>query len=80
MKVAPAPYFPALLGPNGAGKTTISTSSPPCCVRTPGSPGSTATTWRAQGEGVRAAIGLTGQFSAVDTVLTGEEQNLLLDL
>ena len=62
----------ALLGPNGAGKTTavhiLSTLVRPdggtafvngCdVVRDPG--------------GVRAAIGLTGQFSAVDNLLTGE--------
>ena len=67
----------ALLGPNGAGKTTtvhiLSTLVRPDggtavvnghdVVRDPA--------------GVRAAIGLTGQFSAVDTILTGE-QNLLL--
>ena len=67
----------ALLGPNGAGKTTtvhiLSTLVRPDSgtavvnghdvVKDPA--------------GVRAAIGLTGQFSAVDTILTGE-QNLLL--
>lgn len=68
----------ALLGPNGAGKTTVvhilSTLVRPdggtafvngCdVVRDPG--------------GVRAAIGLTGQFSAVDNLLTGEENLLLM--
>jgi ABC-2 type transport system ATP-binding protein len=68
----------ALLGPNGAGKTTtvhiLSTLVRPdggtafvngCdVVRNP--------------DGVRAAIGLTGQFSAVDTLLTGEENLLLM--
>ena len=68
----------ALLGPNGAGKTTtvhiLSTLVRPdggtamvngCdVVRDPA--------------GVRAAIGLTGQFSAVDTLLTGEENLLLM--
>ena len=68
----------ALLGPNGAGKTTtvhiLSTLVRPdggtafvngCdVVRDP--------------DGVRAAIGLTGQFSAVDSLLTGEENLLLM--
>jgi ABC-2 type transport system ATP-binding protein len=68
----------ALLGPNGAGKTTtvhiLSTLIRPdrgtvlangCdVVLDPG--------------GVRAAIGLTGQFSAVDKLLTGEENLLLM--
>lgn len=71
----------ALLGPNGAGKTTIvhilSTLLPPDSgevriaghdvVREPAA--------------VRAAIGLTGQFSAVDGLLTGEENlQLMADL
>jgi ABC-2 type transport system ATP-binding protein len=68
----------ALLGPNGAGKTTTvhilstlvrpdgGTASVNGCdvVRDP--------------DGVRAAIGLTGQFSAVDALLTGEENLLLM--
>jgi len=68
----------ALLGPNGAGKTTtvhiLSTLVRPDAgsltvagcdvVRDP--------------DGVRAAIGLTGQFSAVDGLLTGEENLLLM--
>jgi ABC-2 type transport system ATP-binding protein len=68
----------ALLGPNGAGKTTtvhiLSTLVRPdggtalvngCdVVRDP--------------DGVRAVIGLTGQFSAVDNLLTGEENLLLM--
>lgn len=68
----------ALLGPNGAGKTTtvhvLST-----LVRPDGG------TARVDGfdvvrepDGVRAGIGLTGQFSAVDTLLTGEENLLLM--
>ncbi|HEY8588046.1 MAG TPA: ATP-binding cassette domain-containing protein, partial [Naasia sp.] len=67
----------ALLGPNGAGKTTtvhiLSTLVRP--------DGGTAFVGGSDvvrdPDGVRAAIGLTGQFSAVDTLLTGEE-NLLL--
>ena len=68
----------ALLGPNGAGKTTtvhiLSTLVRP--------DGGTAfvngcDVLRDQ-DGVRASIGLTGQFSAVDGLLTGEENLLLM--
>src|SRR5690554_6833699 len=68
----------ALLGPNGAGKTTtvhiLST-----LVRPDGGQafvnGCDVTT---DPDGVRAAIGLTGQFSAVDGLLSGEENLLLM--
>jgi ABC-2 type transport system ATP-binding protein len=68
----------ALLGPNGAGKTTtvhiLST-----LVRPDGGEafvnGCDVTT---DPDGVRAAIGLTGQFSAVDGLLSGEENLLLM--
>ena len=70
-----------LLGANGAGKTTTCTSS------RPSSP-PTAATLRVAGhdrstepDAVRAAIGVTGQFSAVDGLLTGEENlRLMADL
>jgi len=68
----------ALLGPNGAGKTTtvhiLST-----LVRPDGGTASVngCDVVRDQG-GVRAVIGLTGQFSAVDGLLTGEENLLLM--
>jgi ABC-2 type transport system ATP-binding protein len=74
----PAGSVFALLGPNGAGKTTtvnILTTLIPAdageivvaghdLVREP--------------YAVRAAIGVTGQFSAVDNLLTGEENLLLM--
>ncbi|MEO6530986.1 MAG: ATP-binding cassette domain-containing protein [Specibacter sp.] len=68
----------ALLGPNGAGKTTtvhiLSTLVRP--------DGGTATVAGCDvvrnPDGVRARIGLTGQFSAVDNLLTGEENLLLM--
>ena len=68
----------ALLGQNGAGKTTtvhiLSTLLRP--------DGGTATVAGCDvvrdADGVRAAIGLTGQFSAVDKLLTGEENLLLM--
>jgi ABC-2 type transport system ATP-binding protein len=68
----------ALLGPNGAGKTTtvhiLSTLVRP--------DGGTAVVNGSDvvrdPDGVRAGIGLTGQFSAVDALLTGEENLLLM--
>jgi ABC-2 type transport system ATP-binding protein len=77
----PAGSVYALLGPNGAGKTTtvniLST-----LVR------ADAGTSRVAGhdvdhdaDGVRTAIGVTGQFSAVDNLLTGRENlRLMADL
>ncbi len=71
----------ALLGPNGAGKTTavqiLSTliSADGGQVRVAGHDVS------AEPDAVRAAIGVTGQFSAVDNLLTGEENmRLMADL
>ncbi|CAN5134085.1 daunorubicin resistance protein DrrA family ABC transporter ATP-binding protein [soil metagenome] len=74
----PAGTVTALLGPNGAGKTTavniLSTLARP--------DGGTASVNGSDvvrdPAGVRAAIGLTGQFSAVDKLLTGEENLLLM--
>ncbi|MGW3961593.1 ATP-binding cassette domain-containing protein [Amycolatopsis sp. NPDC005003] len=68
----------ALLGPNGAGKTTavriLST-----LIRADGGQASVAGhDVAADPDGVRAAIGVTGQFSAVDNLLTGEENLLLM--
>jgi ABC-2 type transport system ATP-binding protein len=68
----------SLLGPNGAGKTTmvhiLSTLVRPDAggIRVAGHDPVT------EPDGVRAAIGVTGQFSAVDTLLTGEENLLLM--
>ncbi|MFC5643646.1 ATP-binding cassette domain-containing protein [Kitasatospora cinereorecta] len=74
----PAGSVFALLGPNGAGKTTtvqiLST-----LIRADGGQARVAghdlTT---DPNGVRAAIGVTGQFSAVDGLITGEENMLLM--
>ena len=41
-------------------------------------PGRAATTWPPTRTAVRAAIGVTGQFSAVDGLITGEENMLLM--
>ncbi|WP_345638771.1 ATP-binding cassette domain-containing protein, partial [Streptomyces thinghirensis] len=70
----------ALLGPNGAGKTTavkiLSTlvSADPASgeIRVGGHD------LAADPQAVRAAIGVTGQFSAVDGLITGEENMLLM--
>src|SRR3954465_7266355 len=71
----------ALLGPNGSGKTTtvqiLSTLIP--------FDGGTASVAGhdvvAEPDAVRAAIGVTGQFSAVDGLLTGRENlRLMADL
>ena len=77
LDVARATIF-ALLGPNGAGKTTtvqiLST-----LLRADGGEARVAGHDLAREPGaVRAAIGVTGQFSAVDTLLTGEENLLLM--
>ncbi|XVV14576.1 ATP-binding cassette domain-containing protein [Actinoplanes sp. CA-131856] len=68
----------SLLGPNGAGKTTavkiLSTLISPGGgeVRVGGHD------LAADPQAVRAAIGVTGQFSAVDGLITGEENMLLM--
>jgi ABC-2 type transport system ATP-binding protein len=68
----------ALLGPNGSGKTTtvqiLSTFLTPDSgeVRIAGHD------LLKEPEAVRAAIGVTGQFSAVDNLLTGEENLMLM--
>ncbi len=68
----------ALLGPNGAGKTTtveiLSTLIPADAgtVRVVGHDVAT------EPDSVRSAIGVTGQFSAVDGFLTGRENLLLM--
>ncbi len=68
----------ALLGPNGAGKTTA-VNILTTLVRPDGG---TATVDGCDvvgnPDGVRAGIGLTGQFSAVDKLLTGEENLMLM--
>jgi ABC-2 type transport system ATP-binding protein len=68
----------ALLGPNGAGKTTI-VNILSTLVRPDGGTASVAGADVVRNpDGVRAAIGLTGQFSAVDKLLTGEENLMLM--
>ena len=67
-----------LLGPNGAGKTTIvrilSTLIPPDA----GTASLLGHDLCGDAGGVRSVIGVTGQFSAVDNLLTGEENLTLM--
>ena len=68
----------ALLGPNGAGKTTtvqILSTLLPADAGTVRVDGHDVT---ADPDEVRKVIGVTGQFSAVDNLLTGEENLLLM--
>jgi ABC-2 type transport system ATP-binding protein len=77
LDVAPGTIF-SLLGPNGAGKTTtvniLSTLI--------GADGGTASVGghdlATDPDGIRSVIGLTGQFSAVDNLLTAEENLFLM--
>ncbi|WP_173067134.1 ATP-binding cassette domain-containing protein [Phytohabitans houttuyneae] len=77
LSVAEGTIF-SLLGPNGAGKTTVVrilatlTSADGGEVRVAGHQPDR------EPDAVRAAIGLTGQFSAVDRLLTGRENLLLM--
>ncbi|WP_326670919.1 ATP-binding cassette domain-containing protein [Streptomyces sp. NBC_01257] len=76
----PAGSVFALLGPNGAGKTTavkilsslVSADAGSGEIRVGGHDLAT------EPQAVRAAIGVTGQFSAVDGLITGEENMLLM--
>ncbi|MFB7089964.1 ATP-binding cassette domain-containing protein [Streptomyces sp. NPDC056296] len=76
----PAGSVFALLGPNGAGKTTAVK-----ILSTLVSPDPASGEIRVGGhdiaadpQAVRAAIGVTGQFSAVDGLITGEENMILM--
>ncbi|KGJ79029.1 ABC transporter [Cryobacterium roopkundense] len=68
----------ALLGPNGAGKTTTVHVLATLLRPDAGTALVNGCDVLRDPDGVRAAIGLTGQFSAVDTLLTGEENLLLM--
>src|SRR6202012_3000663 len=71
----------SLLGPNGAGKTTtvnVLTTLIKADVGTARVAGHDVAT---ETKAVRAAIGVTGQFAAVDELLTGQENlQLMADL
>ncbi|MFD8596080.1 ATP-binding cassette domain-containing protein [Kitasatospora sp. NPDC059646] len=70
----------ALLGPNGAGKTTAVKILSTLVSAGPGSGPIRigGHDLAADPQAVRAAIGVTGQFSAVDGLITGEENMLLM--
>jgi len=68
----------ALLGPNGAGKTTTVHILSTLLRPDSGTALVNGCDVVRDQDGVRAAIGLTGQFSAVDGLLTGEENLLLM--
>jgi len=63
----------ALLGPNGAGKTTTVHILSTLIPADGGEVQVAGHDVAAEADSVRAAIGVTGQFSAVDNLLTGEE-------
>lgn len=68
----------ALLGPNGAGKTTTVHILSTLIPADGGQVQVAGHDVEAEADLVRAAIGVTGQFSAVDNLLTGEENLLLM--
>jgi ABC-2 type transport system ATP-binding protein len=71
----------ALLGPNGAGKTTIVHILSTLIPADSGSMQIAGHDVATDPDGVRALIGVTGQFSAVDNLLTGAENlRLMADL
>jgi ABC-2 type transport system ATP-binding protein len=74
----PAGSILALLGPNGAGKTTTVDILSTLVAADGGSALVAGHDPATDPDTVRAAIGVTGQFSAVDGLLTGEENLVLM--
>ncbi len=74
----PAGTVLALLGANGAGKTTTVKILSTLLDPDGGSARVGGHDLATEPDRVRAAIGVTGQFSAVDSLLTGEENLLLM--
>jgi ABC-2 type transport system ATP-binding protein len=71
----------ALLGPNGAGKTTMIHILSTLLRADSGTARVAGHDVVKEADAVRAAIGVTGQFSAVDGLMTGEENlRLMADL
>jgi ABC-2 type transport system ATP-binding protein len=68
----------ALLGPNGAGKTTTVHILTTLIAADSGHVEVAGHDIKQNPDAVRAAIGVTGQFSAVDKFLTGEENLVLM--
>ncbi|MEU1320478.1 ATP-binding cassette domain-containing protein [Streptomyces tibetensis] len=74
----PAGSVFALLGPNGAGKTTAVKILSTLITADGGQAQVAGHDLATHSQAVRAAIGVTGQFSAVDGLITGEENMLLM--
>ncbi|MFF8033541.1 ATP-binding cassette domain-containing protein [Streptomyces sp. NPDC016626] len=74
----PAGSVFALLGPNGAGKTTAVKILSTLITADGGRARVAGHDLTTDAQAVRAAIGVTGQFSAVDGLITGEENLLLM--
>ncbi len=68
----------ALLGPNGAGKTTLVSILSTLIRADDGTACVAGHDVAREPDAVRAAIGVTGQFAAVDGLLTGEENLVLM--
>ncbi|MDT0405233.1 MULTISPECIES: ATP-binding cassette domain-containing protein [Streptomyces] len=68
----------SLLGPNGAGKTTVVKILSTLVTADAGELRVGGHDLAADPQAVRATIGVTGQFSAVDGLITGEENMLLM--
>jgi len=77
LQVAPGTVF-SLLGPNGAGKTTAVNILTTLIRANAGDVWVAGHSVAKEPDAVRAAIGVTGQFSAVDPLLTGEENLALM--
>jgi ABC-2 type transport system ATP-binding protein len=77
LRIAQGEVF-ALLGPNGAGKTTIVRILSTLIPSDAGTASVMGHDVRDEAGAVRALIGVTGQFSAVDALLTGEENLILI--
>ena len=77
----PAGTVYALLGPNGAGKTTVVRILSTLSSADDGDARIAGFDIRTEPDGVRRSIGVTGQFSAIDELLTGRENlRLMADL
>jgi ABC-2 type transport system ATP-binding protein len=68
----------SLLGPNGAGKTTVVQILSTLIDADGGQIRVAGHDLATESDAIRAAIGVTGQFSAVDNLLTGTENLLLM--
>ena len=68
----------ALLGSNGAGKTTVVKILSTLLTQDAGSAAVAGFDVAAQAQNVRESISLTGQFAAVDEILTGRENLMLI--